>query len=159
MPGNADIFYWDAAVFLSYINGEAERLPVIDSLLDSSRHGDLDIITSSLSIVEVAFTEMEKQGHELDPDAERAIDALFHDREAVTIVEFHQLIAREARRLMRRALTDGRSLKPPDAIHLATAIQQKVTAVHTYDERVHGYGDITGLDIEFPAIPTPRLPL
>ena len=86
MPGNADIFYWDAAVFLSYINDEA-------------------------------------------------------------------------RRLMRRALTDGRSLKPPDAIHLATAIQQKVTAVHTYDERLHGYGDITGLDIEFPAIPTPRLPL
>ena len=156
MPSNA-LFYWDAAVFLSYINGEDERLPVIDSLLESSRRGDVNIITSSLSLVEVAFSEMEKQGRELDPAVERDIDALFHDREVVVIVEFHQIIAKEARRLMRRAITDGKSLKPPDAIHLATAIQQEVTAVHTYDERLHGYRDITGLDIDFPTTPTPRL--
>ena len=157
MPTRGDTIYWDASVFLSYINGEPQRLPTIDALLEASREGEFTIVTSTLSITEVAFAEMEKTQEALDPDVERAIDALFADREVVALVEFHQLIATEARRLMRRALISGRSLKPPDAIHLATAVQREVDLVHTYDDRMLRYGDLTGLPIELPSTESPRL--
>ncbi len=52
--------YWDACVFLSYINGEQERLPVIDALLEESRSGKIEIITSTVSLAEVAFAEEER---------------------------------------------------------------------------------------------------
>ena len=157
MPSSSDAVYWDASVFLSYVNGETERLTMIDTLLDESRNGDFTIVTSTLSITEVAFAEMEKTQQALDPDVERAIDALFSDREVVTLIEFHEVIARGARRLMRRALTSGRSLKPADAIHLATAVQHGARVVHTYDDRMMGYTDLTELVIEVPTTTSPRL--
>ncbi len=88
-------------VFLSYINGHAARLPVIDAVLEESQRGDLTIITSTISLTEVAFAEMEKQNRVLEPAQEQAIDALFSDREVVTLIDFHELVAREARRLLR----------------------------------------------------------
>jgi hypothetical protein len=39
----------------------------------------------------------------------------------VKLVEFHRLIAEDARDLMRIALTKGWSLKPLDAVHLSSA--------------------------------------
>lgn len=157
MPNSGDNVYWDASVFLSYINGEQRRLPTIDALLEESANREFTIVTSTLSVTEVAFAEMEKTQRALDPQVEQAIDALFSDREVVTLVEFHELIAREARRLMRRALTTGRSLKPADAIHLATAVQHGADLVHTYDDRMLGYTDLTGLPIELPSTTSPRL--
>lgn len=157
MPSRSDAVYWDASVFLSYINGEQERLPTIDALLEECRNGEFTIVTSTLSVTEVAFAEMEKAQRALDSNVEQAIDALFSDREVVVLIEFHEMIAREARRLMRRALTLGRSLKPPDAIHLASAVQHGARVVHTYDDGMRSYADLAGLAIELPATTSPRL--
>ena len=60
MPNSGDVIYWDASVFLSCVNGETERLPTIDALREESRKGDFTIVTSTLSITEVAFAEMEQ---------------------------------------------------------------------------------------------------
>ena len=84
MPNSGDTVYWDASVFLSYVNGEQERLPTIDALLEESRNGEFTIVTSTLSITEVAFAEMEKTQRALDPQVEQAIDALLVDRERGT---------------------------------------------------------------------------
>ena len=110
--------YWDACVFLSYINGIDEKLPVLDALLEESRQGEIEIVTSAVSLTEVAFAEEERLKTALDSEIERLIDVLFADREVVKVAEFHELIAREARRWMRQALGNGWNLKPMDAIHL-----------------------------------------
>ena len=47
------------------------------------------------------------------------------------------------RKLMRDALSEGWSLKPGDALHLATADHLKVGAFHTYDEGLDKYEKIT----------------
>lgn len=52
--------YWDACVFLSYINGVANRLPTIEELLRLARADEFELLTSSLSHAEVAFAEIEK---------------------------------------------------------------------------------------------------
>ena len=160
MPNRGDTVYWDSCVFLSYINGHPTRLPVIDALLEESQRGDFTIITSTISLTEVAYAEIEKQNRALEPAQERAIDALFSDREVVTVIEFHELVAREARSLLRRAVEAGRKLSPMDSIHLATAIHQDADVLHTYDEPLTKVGrEFFGFPVEEPTSQNPRMNL
>ena len=153
-----DRVYWDACVFLSYINGEQERLPVIDALLEESRSGKIEIITSTVSLAEVAFAEEERSNGALDPKIELAIDKIFSDREVVKLVEFHELVASKARIRMRQAITNRWSLKPMDAIHLATAVRLEATQFHTYDETLLKYQESGGFTISDPVTLQLRLP-
>lgn len=134
MPDEPKRVYWDACVFLHYIEGAPQWMQTLDSLLeDASETKGLVIFTSTMSIVEVAFAQTERESKALDSTVEAAIDALWNDRAAVKLVEFNEIIAREARGLMRRAVAVGRHLKPMDAIHLATAVNRQVDDFHTTD--------------------------
>lgn len=155
MPSEVNRIYWDACVFLSYINEYAERLSVIDALLARSESNDdpTEIVTSTVSIVEVAFALSEKASSSLNEEVETKIDQLWSDRSAVKLVEFHEGIAIEARGLMRTALTQDWSLKPADAIHLATAKHLAVTEFHTYSRDLVKYKAMTGYSICEPYTP------
>ena len=143
MPDEPRLVYWDSCVFLHYIDGTPERLPILDALLDeASTTNDLDIVTSTLSIGEVAFAQVERTGRTLDPAIEARIDALSADRTAIQLVEMDQVIARAARTLLRAAVAQARSLKPLDAIHLATAQQMQVAEFHTTDDRLKNWSDL-----------------
>ena len=65
-----DTYYWDACVFLSYINGVETRLPILDDLLSRSRAGDCRIVTSTWSITEVAYDATEGSTRNIDPSIE-----------------------------------------------------------------------------------------
>lgn len=150
--------YWDACNFLSYINGIPERLPVLDALLDqASRKGGTALITSVISITEVAFGLAEQTKHALDPTIEARIDALWADRQAVILVDCHELIARRARGLERLALQQNWALKPFDAIHLATAEWVNAAEVQTYDKKLFKFHAMIGRQIREPFTPQPRL--
>src|SRR5262245_60902861 len=124
--------YWDACVFLDYIEGAPEWMPILEALLEqASETEELMIYTSTVSITEVAFAKAEKDGRALDPTIEAEIDALWNDRSAVKLVEFNEIIARGARRLLRHAVEQGRQLKPLDAIHLAKAKNRHVEENNT----------------------------
>lgn len=134
MPVEPRRIYWDSCIFIHYIEGRPEWMPVLDSLLEeASETNDLLIYTSTLSLTEVAFAKTEKDGQALDRRVEAAIDALWNDRSAVQLVEFSEVLARDARALVRRAVSSGRRLKPMDAIHLATAQRRQVSEFHTTD--------------------------
>ena len=156
MPDTA--VYWDANVFLSYINGVPDRLPTLDALLQSSASGGgIRIYTSTLSVTEVAFAASEREQRTLDPAMEQKIDDIWRPNGPVTIV-----IGRQARDLMRGAITNGWSLKPYDADHLATAQWLSKTNIgvdefHTYDDRLVKYGSIVGFKIVHPYISAPKL--
>ena len=141
--------YWDANVWQSYINGEADRLPVIDEILNESakENGDLRLVTSELSKVEVAFATWEQLAGKLDDATEKAIDSLWSDRSALDVSEYHWLIGEEARALIRFAITKGWSLKPLDAMHLATAKWLGVNEFHTYDEKLYKFAEYLGFPV------------
>ena len=90
---------------------------------------------------------------------------MWADRRAIKLVEFHQLLQTEARNLIRFAITKDWSLKPADAIHLATAKRLNVTEIHTYEKTGwNKYQDVLGIKICAPeaiqsvmhlALPTP----
>ena len=160
MPPERNRTYWDSCVFLSYINATPDRLPILDALLAESDDPEnpREIVTSTFSIVEVAFELNEKAQGALDPAAESAIDALWSDRHAVKLIEFHEGIARDARTLIRGALAMGRrSLKPGDATHLASARSLGATEFHTYSKDLPRFSALTGLQISEPFVYQPRM--
>jgi len=159
MPSQRQRIYWDADVWLSYISGEAERLPTLDALLadSSSEKGNIEIYTSVISEVEVAFAKSEQEKKALDPNTERLIDELWADRDALKLVEYHEGIGKEARSIIRLGIERGWSLKPLDAIHIATAKRSQIIEFHTYDKRLLKYSNDVGFPIVEPHIIQPRM--
>jgi hypothetical protein len=94
--------YWDACVFLSYVNGIPDRLPDIDALLEEARDGTIEFLTSSVSITEVAYGVMEQTGEALDWTVDEEIDRLWTPPSPIQIVEFYRSVAYGAKRLVRR---------------------------------------------------------
>jgi len=152
MPGDGPRrVYWDACVFLAWINGEPGRVGVVDALLNSARAGDFEIITSVISITEVALAATEKQSGALSPAILATIDNLWEPPSRVKLVEVHRLIAVDARNLMRQATPEGLVLRPPDAIHLCTAPRAGCDEFLTYDPKLHKYAGRIGLPVREPA--------
>ncbi len=149
--------YWDACVFLSYVNGIPERLSHLDPMLAKSGKAH-QLVTSTMSVVEVAFAKVEQDNKALDADTDRKISGLWAGP-AVILVEFFPLIAMEARQMIREALPKGWALKPMDAIHLATAKRLGALEFHTYDDKLLKYAATVGLKICEPIDPSPELAL
>ena len=154
--------YWDANLFLSYVNEHPERTPTLDALLENSSDGSIQIYTSVVSKVEVAFAASEQKQRILSPQEEHKIDGLWNDPDAIVLVEYHDDIGRQARALIRDAMTRAWSLKPLDAIHLATAqwlinVGYSVGEFHTYDRPLDKYGPIVGFKICEPYTAQPRM--
>ena len=164
MPNSRRVIYWDACCYLSYINGIADRISILDSLLSASvsESGDIRLYTSELSRVEVAFSVSEQKKQALDTDTELRIENLWDDPDASVTVEYHDGIGQIARTLIRTAITMGWSLKPLDAIHLATAqwLSERGLSIdefHTYDHGLFKWAPIVGFNILEPYTPQPQL--
>lgn len=159
MPDEPKLVYWDACVFQSYINEDGGRYEKIASVLEDadSDNAEFRLITSFLSIVEVAFGLTEQQGRALDDDVEAKIDKLWLPESPVKTVEIYWHVTTDARKLIRDAMVNGWSLKPADATHLATARQMNAVEFHTYDDRLFKYEGMTGLRICEPYTDKPRL--
>ena len=156
MPDDLQVVYWDANVFLSYLNAIPHRLPDLDALLEQSGQ-QFQIVTSTVSIVEVAFAATEQAAGVLDPAIEQRIAALWAPDSPIKLVEFSGLVAEIARDLVRLAMTRGTGMKPLDAIHLATAKAVATLRFHTYDEHLYQYAELVGFSIEPPQASAPKL--
>lgn len=159
MPADRPRIYWNSNVLLSYIDGDEDRLPVIEELHRQSRAGKIELVTSALSQVEVAFAPSEKASGSLDPEIEARIDELWLPSSPIASVEFHPALARDARYLMREVTAAGRSgLKAGDAIHLATARQLEVQDFHSYDAALQKHALDLPFQIRAPVTAQPQLP-
>ena len=164
MPDTPKLTYWDSNAFLSYVNGLPDRMPVLDALLEASSKvgGEVKIHTSTLSHVEVAFGASEQMRQALEPQIEQMLDNLWADAEVVISVEYHAGIGQIAKSLIRNAVTKGWSLKPLDAIHLATAQWLSISGLalnefHTYDKALIKYNSLVDYRICEPYISQPRM--
>jgi predicted nucleic acid-binding protein len=159
MPGNnPKRSYWDSSVFLAWINGEEDRADIVSGLFESARRGEITVVTSVLTITEVAYATAETASATLSAEVLGRIDALWDPPSPVRLAEFHRLIAANARNLMRLALPDGRRLKPPDAIHMSTAVRTQCQEILTYDPKWAAYAGTLGVRIDKPmsaVIPLP----
>jgi predicted nucleic acid-binding protein len=159
MP-NSQRFYWDACVILSYVSGEAGRLPDIASMLHEADRGEIEIFTSELSVVEVAFASQEKLEQQLDLEMDAVLDGFWEHPSPIKRIDIHPLITREARTIIRAAMGQkGWSVKSADAIHLATAKRLQVEEFHTYEElpRRTRWSQLIGIPVAEPMAAQPEL--
>ena len=158
MAGERRRIYWDACVFLHFLEGTPDKITTLRSLLqDSANKNGIEIITSQISVVEVAHVAQEKVGRALDPEVEEKLNDLWTGGEAVELVDLHYLISAEARTLIRNWIPGGKGLRPPDAIHIATARHMKADEFHTYDIGLLSKSSDFGLRICEPYTCAPRL--
>ena len=135
MAGKPDkLSYWDSCVFLAWVKEEPGRAGHVDALMDEATAGRLKIITSVISITEVALAAAGKDPNALNPEVIKKIDAIWQPPSPVTLAEFHRLIAADARDLIRKSAGRLPTLKPPDAIHLSTAAPIGCDEFLTYDD-------------------------
>lgn len=152
--------YWDANVFLSYINAISDRLRDIEAILEQARRGEIQIITSVISVAEVAFAASEQQSRALDSDTEERIDALWALGSPVQLVDVHLLIAEKAKALQRAGVPQAwTGLRSCDAMHLATAQHEEVQEMHTYEPRLERYAAAIGRPVRRPIAAQPLLGL
>jgi predicted nucleic acid-binding protein len=147
------------AYFLPSSMARKIGVPDIAALLAEGDRREREIVTSTLTVTEVAFATQEKRAGALDPAVERRIDALWRPPSPVRLADFHVGIAEEARRLMREAIRHGwRRLKPGDAIHLATAVDLAADVLHTYNvDDFARWGPLLGMLIGPPEATQPEL--
>lgn len=123
--------YWDSCAWLALINEEPGRLPDVDAVYAQARQGNVEIWSSTMSIVEVNRPASEmNMTKPIPPESLAALDAVFF-QPFVKLVPVDIDIATRARKLVRE--TVGLK-KKADAIHLTSAMRWNLPVFHTYDE-------------------------
>lgn len=138
MATNPKRVYWDACVWIALIQQEKnydtngsgrlieDRFTFCMSVIKEAEAKKLEIVTSSLSLAEVCkSTGLKAQDEE--------IIAQFFENDYILLVAVDRMIGERARNLMMSGLP---GLKPPDAVHLATAAITAVDAMHTFDGKL-----------------------
>lgn len=131
---------WDACAWISLIQKEKirdakgavteDRYGLCRVVIDLAEKGRIEVVTSGLSLAEVCKSPGIKKGR---------VDQVgpYFENDWVLVVPVDTLVGTTARALM---MTGYAGLKPPDAIHLATAIVANADELHTFD------GDLLDLD-------------
>jgi len=161
MPAEPTRFYWDAGLFTSYINQEPNRMGTLTQLFDECERsgGAIEIVTSFISITEVAYALTEQQKRALNDEEQTKIETLWLPESPIKLVEVYRHVVEEGRDLIREAMTKKWRLQAADAIHLASAKQKKAVEVFTYDDRLHKFSEIIGMPVREPYTSSPRMDL
>lgn len=123
---------WDACTWISLIQKEKitgpkgiveDRYRLCRAVLDLAEMGKIEVATSGLSLAEVCKNPAIKRGRadQVGP---------YFEHEWVLVVPVDTLVGTTARALM---MAGHAGLKPPDAVHLATAIVANADELHTFD--------------------------
>jgi len=160
MASKPSFIYWDSNVFLHYFEATPQYIVTLDGIIEQLRHTQGKLLTSTIARVEVAFVQDERTQKKLDPAIEQKMDAMWADYSLIEFVELNDLIAKNARTLMRQAILRKNSLRPFDAIHLASADWAKAVEIHTYEPKwlKFGNGALINCPIKEPYVAAPPLP-
>lgn len=120
--------YWDTCVFLAWLKNENRELGEIEGIEEVSRsvgNNRINLTTSVITFVEILESSLGQEGVE-------KLSNIFKRRNVVPInVDIR--IAKLAADIRDHYKKIERSIKTPDAIHLATAINYKVDELQTFD--------------------------
>ena len=152
---NLTYLYWDASVFIAWLQNEPERADKIQQRLDEFPQNGLRLVTSAVSVVEVVFTAQERVSEaNISSQNLSVIENLWQDPR-ILLVEASTPILRSARNLIRSFRANHVKLTPLDAIHLATALWvdkyiHPLEMVETFDQKWINHQALIGLYVQEP---------
>lgn len=128
---------WDACTWIALIQNEKirddtgrvieDRGSMCRAVVEQAKRGNIEIVTSALSLAEVCKNRDIKDS---DTDKIRA----YFENDYVLLVALDRTVGEKARELMMSGIF---GLKPADACHLATAaIAPGVVELHTFDGKL-----------------------
>ena len=117
---------WDSCIVIGYLAGYEQLKPDCPRIIEQARGGQIEIVVSVMATIEAAYLE----GHS-DQNSEELIREFF-SRGYIIPIGMDTRIAAITRGLIRKYRTSHK-LKPPDAAHLATAIQWHIPIIETTD--------------------------
>ena len=129
MANNPRRVYWDACIWIALIQreknavGGSDRDTLCRAVIAEAKKNKIEILTSTLSLVEVC------KNPKIRTSDEDQIGAYF-ENDYILLMNVDRLVGEHARLLMMAGHT---GLKPPDAIHVASAILGNVSEFHTFD--------------------------
>ena len=121
----------DTDIFIYYLEENPEFGIASKKIIDSLNSGNLRGVTSILAVSEI----ISKKG--LSKSVAKDLEATFFEIPNLTILEVSLKVAVEAGRIRREY-----SLRLPDAIQLATALQFKAQAFVTNDEKLKIFDEL-----------------
>lgn len=124
--------YWDSGLFIELLQGTGEHLVALNQIVEAAKQGDVILVTSALTLAEVLGQRVAsvKNGGPTKPISDEAADRIgaFFEHEWIAIRPCTGYIGRLAGQIARK-----HSLKPPDAVHAATALDAGVSVLQTRD--------------------------
>jgi len=139
--------YLDTGVFIALVKSETDRVAACRDALQDASEEKTWALTSALTVAEVVRGE----GGTIPESAEPVIDSFFSSP-WLRVAVVDQRVAMKAREISRLY-----HLKPPDAIHVATAILYGASRIFTYDKDMLEL-TIPSIRISHPETIQPRLP-
>jgi predicted nucleic acid-binding protein len=126
------LYYWDACIYLAWLQNEIvhgqTHLDAIKQVATANDNRQNIIISSTLVFTEVLAAKIGTENEQIFRKSFRSQNHIAYDVDppiAIKAMEFRQNLQ-----------TIGKSLRTPDAIHLATALIQKADEVWTFDDKL-----------------------
>ena len=117
--------YWDSDAFLGWLQAEPGKSDLCAGTLKRADLGEVIIFTSALTIAEVLWM----RGAPMIPQEKAQIIRKFFRRSYFRVRNVTRSISESAQDLVWM-----QSLKPKDAIHVATALDARVVVLETFDD-------------------------
>jgi predicted nucleic acid-binding protein len=133
LPDNA-IVYIDTAIVIYTLEGNENYLPSLDPLWSRFESGDIELMTSELTLMEVLVHPLKTKNLQLVADYEE-----FLTDSAIQLLPINRAILKSAAQIR-----SVKNIKTPDAIHASTAIQHSCTIFLRNDR---GFQNTPGLPV------------
>jgi predicted nucleic acid-binding protein len=116
--------YWDSRAFLGWLKQEPGKVGKCRPVIEEAERGKLVIVTSSLTLAEVLWLK----GKDPIPKEDRRKVRQFFEHSWIILYDLDRKIAEAS-----QDVVWDYGVKPKDAVHVATAIDAKVTCLETFD--------------------------
>lgn len=118
---------WDSCTVIGYLAGETALAEQCSQIITQAEVGDLEILVSVMATIETSYLKG------LDDQVAEAMIKEFFSRRYIIPVTIDVRTAAITRELVRKYRDEPNKIKPPDAVHLATAIQWEIPVIETTD--------------------------
>jgi predicted nucleic acid-binding protein len=127
--------YWDACTFLGWLSEEPDKVDECRGVIHQAEAGNVLIVTSSLTLVEVIKLKGEKSlAEEYEPTIRE-----FFKHAWIVVRQLDRFIAEDARQFVWRHGFD-----PKDSVHVATALRSGVKRLDTFDDELISRSGLVG---------------
>jgi predicted nucleic acid-binding protein len=122
-----ELIYWDSDAYLGWLQEEAGKVDLCAGTIERARGGEVLIVSSTLTLAEVLWM---KGGPRVPAEKAAKVRAFFR-HSYIRLWTVTRSVAEDA-----QDLVWSHSIKPKDAIHVATALVAKCPTLETFDDQL-----------------------